>query len=227
MKKFNFEDMLRTIQTHRITRLQIAPPVMVLLGKRPETSQYDLSSLKDITCGAAPLSRELQLDVARKLDVHVKQGWGMTEVTCGGLNTVGDEGVTGSVGSLFPNMQGLLVDDDGQEVVDGQPGEFWVRGPNVSLGYWKNEQATRDMMTPDGWLKTGDIAVLQHGFLYMVDRKKVSSTLIRRQHLLLILTVVSKELIKVKGYQVAPAELEAILLGNDDIADVATVGMHM
>ncbi|KAL8645498.1 MAG: hypothetical protein Q9210_006674 [Variospora velana] len=207
MKHFDFEDMLQTVETHRVTRLQIAPPVMVLLGKRPETSRYDLSSLKNITCGGAPLSYELQLDVARKLNVSIKQGWGMTEATCGALSTVGDEKVTGSVGVLYPNMEGKIVDDDGREATVSQPGEFWLRGPNVTLGYWKNEEATRETFTAEGWLKTGDIAILRGGLLYMVDRKK--------------------ELIKVKGFQVAPAELEAVLLEHDAIADAAVVGMHL
>lgn len=181
MKQFDFVDMLRCVETNRITRLQIAPPVMVLLGKRPETLHYDLSSLKDITCGAAPLSRELQLDVAQKLNVSIKQGWGMTEATCGGLNTEKNEKITGSVGVLFPNMEGKLVDDDGREVTDGQPGEFWLRGPNVSLGYWKNEKATRETFTAEGWLKTGDVAILRGDSLYMVDRKKVICSAIFRR----------------------------------------------
>ncbi|KAL9017273.1 MAG: hypothetical protein Q9185_005394 [Variospora sp. 1 TL-2023] len=200
-------DMLQTVETHKITSLHIAPPVMVLLGKRPETSRYDLSSLEDISCGAAPLSHQLQLDVARKLNVPVTQGWGMTEATCGALNTVGDQKVTGSVGVLFPSIEGKLVDDVGREVAEGQRGEFWLRGPNVTLGYWKNEKATRETFTAEGWLKTGDIAMLRGGLLYMVDRKK--------------------ELIKIKGFQVAPAELEAVLLEHDAIADAAVVALHL
>ncbi|KAL8726088.1 MAG: hypothetical protein Q9166_006925 [cf. Caloplaca sp. 2 TL-2023] len=206
MKRFDFIEMLQIVQAHRITRLQIAPPVMVLLGKRPEASEYDLSSLREIACGAAPLSGELQLEVSRKFNVPVKQGWGMTEATCGGTISAGEAPI-GSVGVLFPNSTGKLVDDNGQEVPEGQPGEFWLGGPNVSLGYWKNEEATRETITPDGWLKTGDIAILRDSRLYMVDRKK--------------------ELIKVRGFQVAPAELEAVLLENDVVADVAVVGMHI
>ncbi|KAL8837300.1 MAG: hypothetical protein Q9170_002557 [Blastenia crenularia] len=231
MKQFNFEQMLQTIQRYRVTRLQVAPPVMVLLGKRPETTRYDLSSLKDITCGAAPLSGELQQDVSRKLNVYIKQGWGMTEATCSGLNTVGDEGITGSVGALFPNIEGKLMGEDGLEVPDGQAGELWLRGPNVSLGYWRNEKATKELITPDGWLKSGDIAVLREGSVFVVDRKKVkdfcsysplSNTMTFSQANLVI-----KELIKVKGFQVAPAELEAALLENDDIADAAAVGINI
>ncbi|KAL8688569.1 MAG: hypothetical protein Q9224_004850 [Gallowayella concinna] len=208
MKKFDFGDMLWTVETHKITKLHIAPPVMVLLGKRPETSKYNLKSLRDITCGAAPLSGELQHEVSRKLKIPIQQGWGMTEATCGGVSTLATGHTPiGSVGVLHPNLQGRLVADDGQEVPEGQPGELWLSGPTVSLGYWKNDKATRDTITHDGWLKTGDVAVLRDDRLYMVDRKK--------------------ELIKVKGFQVAPAELEAVLLEHDDIADAAVVGMQI
>ncbi|KAL8800977.1 MAG: hypothetical protein Q9200_007078, partial [Gallowayella weberi] len=207
MKKFDFEELLWTVQTHKISKLHIAPPVMVLLAKRPETSKFDLRSLREITCGAAPLSAELQHEVSRILKVPIQQGWGMTEATCGGISTlaIGHTPV-GSVGVLHPNLQGRLVADDGQEVGEGQPGELWLSGPTITLGYWKNDKATKDAITRDGWLKTGDVAVLRDERLYIVDRKK--------------------ELIKVRGFQVAPAELEAILLEHNDIADAAVVGMQ-
>ncbi|PGH33338.1 hypothetical protein GX50_03815 [[Emmonsia] crescens] len=206
MKKFVYEDFLRVIQDHKITNLHVAPPIMVMLSKRPETAKYDLSSVKAITCGAAPLSRKLQNEVSQKLGVVVQQGWGMTEVTSAAMHVPGGlSDDTGSVGVLDPNCECKLLDDDGKEVADGEPGEIYIRSPNVTMGYWKNEEATRETMLPDGWLRTGDVAVARGDWFWIVDRKK--------------------ELIKVNALQVAPAELEAALLEHDDIADAAVVGM--
>lgn len=175
MNEFRYEDFLFAIGRYRITSLQIAPPILVMLSKRPETARYDLSSLKDCLCGAAPLSRELQNECQRRFKMQINQGWGMTEVTCGALHVPG--GIvdnTGSVGRLDPNCEARLVDEDGKEVAVGQPGELHVRGPNIMLRYWRNEAATRDSLDDDGWLKTGDIAVCnKEGFFWIVDRKKV------------------------------------------------------
>jgi 4-coumarate--CoA ligase len=175
MKKFEYAAFLRVIERYQITHLQVAPPILVMLGRRPETAKYNLSSLKYILCGAAPLSRELQNEIASRFNVQINQGWGMTEVTCGALHVPG--GVndhTGSVGLLHPNCEGKLLDDDGKEVKTREPGELFVRGPNVCLGYWRNHQATADSLDKNGWLKTGDIAVVdEKGMFYIVDRKKV------------------------------------------------------
>ncbi|CAN9128785.1 unnamed protein product [Alternaria alternata] len=208
MKKFEYEEFLRVIQTHKVTHLQVAPPIMVMLSKRPETSKYDLSSVTDILCGAAPLSKELQNEISKKLQCEIVQGWGMTEVTCGAIHVPGgtvDD--SGSVGQLDPNCECMLLDDDGNEVPEGQPGELHVRGPNICLGYWRNPTATKESISPDGWLKSGDVAVVKNGWFWIVDRKK--------------------ELIKVNALQVAPAELEAVLLEFDPVADAAAVGITL
>ncbi|EOA86662.1 hypothetical protein ACJQWK_08609 [Exserohilum turcicum] len=206
MKKFEYPDFLRVIQTHRITHLQVAPPIMVMLSKRPETANYDLSSLTDILCGGAPLSKELQNDITKKLGCEITQGWGMSEVTCGLIMvTGGTKDDSGSIGEIMPNCQSKLLDDEGNEVSDGEPGELYVRGPNVFLRYWQNPEATREALSPDGWLRTGDVAIVRNGRFWIVDRKK--------------------ELIKVNALQVAPAELEAALLQFDPIADAAAVGI--
>ncbi|KAL1596476.1 hypothetical protein SLS60_009122 [Paraconiothyrium brasiliense] len=208
MKQFQYEEFLRTIQDQKVTHLQVAPPIMVMLSKRPETAKYDLSSVTDILCGAAPLSKELQTEISRKLDCEIVQGWGMTEVTCGAIHVPGgtiDD--SGSVGQLDPNCECMLLDDDGKEVADGQPGELYVRGPNICLGYWRNPHATKETLSPDGWLRSGDVAVCRKGWFWIVDRKK--------------------ELIKVNALQVAPAELEAVLLEYDPIADAAAVGITL
>ncbi|CAM1510083.1 Fc.00g004180.m01.CDS01 [Cosmosporella sp. VM-42] len=209
MAEFRYEDFLFVIGKHRITSLQIAPPILVMLSKRPETSRYDISSVKDVLCGAAPLSRELQNDCQKRFQMQINQGWGMTEVTCGALHVPGGiKDDTGSVGQLDPNCECKLVDDDGKEVELGKPGEMYVRGPNVCMKYWRNEEATKESIDSEGWLKTGDIAVCnKEGFFWIVDRKK--------------------ELIKVNALQVAPAELEATLLENEHVADAAVVGITL
>jgi 4-coumarate--CoA ligase len=208
MKQFQFEEFLRVIQRYKITHLQVAPPILVMISKRPETPRYDLSSVTDILCGAAPLSKELQNEVSARFGCQIVQGWGMTEVTCGAIHVPGgtwDD--SGSVGQLDPNCECKLLDDDGKEVSVGEPGEIYVRGPQVCLRYWRNEAATKESLSPDGWLKTGDVAIVKDGWFWIVDRKK--------------------ELIKVNALQVAPAELEAVLLEHDGVADAAVVGIKL
>lgn len=117
----------------------------------------------------------------------------------------------------------MLLDDDGNEVSDGQPGELHVRGPNICLGYWRNPHATKESLSPDGWLKSGDVAIVKSGWFWIVDRKKVSS----HQSPTFTHTDIRQELIKVNALQVAPAELEAVLLEFDPIADAAAVGITL
>ncbi|KAF9887229.1 hypothetical protein FE257_010357 [Aspergillus nanangensis] len=208
MRKFVYEDFLTTIQKFRITHLQVAPPILIMLDKRPETTNYDLSSVQNILCGAAPLSRELQNNIQNRFKLRVVQGWGMTEVTCGAIHVPGgmlDE--TGSVGMLDPNCECRLIGDDGLIVEPGKPGEMYVRGPNICLRYWRNEKATAESLDWDGWLKTGDVAIVKDNWFWIVDRKK--------------------ELIKVNALQVAPAELEAVLLEHEAIADAGVVGVYI
>ncbi|KXJ86808.1 4-coumarate-CoA ligase [Microdochium bolleyi] len=207
MTEFRYEEFLFNIGRFKITSLQIAPPILVMLSKRPETSRYDLRSLRDCLCGAAPLSKELQNECQRRFGMQINQGWGMTEVTCGAIHVPGGiSDDSGSVGQLDPNCELKLLDDDGKEVGIGEPGEIFVRGPQICMGYWRNEEATRESLDADGWLKTGDIAICnKEGYFWIVDRKK--------------------ELIKVNALQVAPAELEGVLLENEHVADAAVVGI--
>jgi acyl-coenzyme A synthetase/AMP-(fatty) acid ligase len=208
MHKYVYTDFLNCLETHRITHLQAAPPILAMLDKRPETSNYDLSNLKSILCGAAPLSKELQNAVSVKYNLRVVQGWGMTEVTCGAIHVPGGRADdSGSVGLLDPNTECKVVDEDGNEVAAGQSGEMLIRGPQVCLGYWQNHTATKEAIDEQGWLRTGDVVVVKENWFWIIDRKK--------------------ELIKVNGLQVAPAELEAILLRNDTVLDAAVVGITL
>ncbi|KAF2798864.1 4-coumarate-CoA ligase [Melanomma pulvis-pyrius CBS 109.77] len=209
MRSFNYVKFLENIQNHHITHIQTAPPVLVMLAKRPETDKYDLSSLQNILCGAAPLSKELQNEVSAKYDLKIVQTWGMTELTCSALHVPGGrDDRSGSVGYIDPNASIKLIDDEGKEVGVGERGEIHVKGPNVCMGYWRNEKATKDTFDEDGFLKTGDVAIKdENGWYWIVDRKK--------------------ELIKVKGFQVAPAELEALLLEHEHVADAAVCALQL
>lgn len=209
MRSFNYAKFLGNIQKYRVTHIQTAPPVLVMLAKRPETMDYDLSSLQNILCGAAPLSKELQNEVQTRFNLKVVQTWGMTEVTCSCLHVPGGrDDQSGSVGYIDPNASMKLINDDELEVGVGERGEIRVKGPNVCMGYWRNEKATQETFDEDGYLKTGDVAIRdEDGMYWIVDRKK--------------------ELIKVKGFQVAPAELEATLLEHEHIADAAVCALQL
>jgi 4-coumarate--CoA ligase len=210
MAKFDFIQMLEYTQKYKITFLILVPPVVVALAKHPITKKYDLSSVENVGSGAAPLGREVCIELEKLWpngQINVKQGWGMTEITCSAMGWHPEEySDSFSVGELNANCEAMIMDEAGKEVPQGERGEIWVRAPNVMKGYWNRPDATAETLTPDGWLKTGDIAYIDKtGKFYIVDRKK--------------------ELIKVKGNQVAPAELEALLLDFEPIADVAVIGV--
>lgn len=206
MPRFSWPDFLTYNKKYRITFFFTVPPIYLLIAKSPDvTDQF--STLEVAISGAAPLGKELQHAASAKLgkDCFISQTWGLSETT--GSATVMPYGMnddTGSVSPLMPNMLARLVDDDGNDVEVGKPGEVLVQGPVVCQGYHKNEAANKESFTGD-WFHTGDIAEFRNGLFYIVDRKK--------------------ELIKYKGLQVAPAELEALLLSHPDILDAAVIGV--
>lgn len=178
MSAFDLEKYLQIVQEHRITRLQLVPPILIMLTKRPEVAKYDLSSVQEIRCGGAPLSSELEIEVEKRFNTKVVQGWGMTELTTGGFVPIpGFDTPSGSVGRLIRNMEVKLVDEDGKEVSKPHtPGEIYVRGPMVALGYWRNEEATRESFVEGGWFKSGDVAIFnEDGYFWIIDRKKVGN----------------------------------------------------
>ncbi|MCJ1389861.1 hypothetical protein MMC18_002718 [Xylographa bjoerkii] len=211
MPRFDFEGMLHCVQKYRISSLFLVPPILVALTKHPgvRAGKWDLSSVESIGCGAAPLGQGVIQELASILGQHVRvaQGYGMTELTCQALGSGREVNHKSStVGTLTPNCEAQIVDDEGVEVARGTTGELWIRSPGVMKGYWRNPRATSEIMAGDGWLKTGDVCYMDNdGLFYIVDRKK--------------------ELIKVKGNQVAPAELEALLLGHPAVADAAVIGI--
>jgi acyl-CoA synthetase (AMP-forming)/AMP-acid ligase II len=219
MGRFELEDFLATIAEHECTFAFIAPPVAVALAKHPLVERYDLSSLRGIMSGAAPLDEELGEAVRARLGCQVVQGYGMSELSPvshvtpfdGGRELIGATAPLSSCGWTVPNATSKIVDETGTEIDPpasglSETGELWFKGPNVMAGYLNNDEATRETIDDDGFLHTGDVArVDASGCVYIVDRLK--------------------ELIKYKGYQVPPAELEAVLLGHPDIADAAVIGV--
>jgi acyl-CoA synthetase (AMP-forming)/AMP-acid ligase II len=207
MPRFDLEDFLRILQEQRITQAYLVPPIVLALAKHPMVDKYDLSSLGFIMSGAAPLDASLELAAEGRLACDVMQGWGLTEtspvLTTNAGAPLGPR--HGSVGVLLSNTELRVVDPaTGADLSRNQTGELVARGPQVMKGYLNNPKATADMLDPDGWLHTGDLGhVDDDGYVYVVDRVK--------------------ELIKYKGLQVAPAELEAVLLAHPAIADAAVV----
>jgi acyl-CoA synthetase (AMP-forming)/AMP-acid ligase II len=209
MPRFDLERFLQLIERYRVTTLYLVPPIVLALAKNPLVANYDLSSVTFVHSGAAPLGDDLQQAASDRLRAPVQQGYGMTEATVGvtGRKRTGDPIKPGSVGRLLPNIQARIVDvTTGADLGPDERGELLVRGPNVMHGYLGNAQATHATIDADGWLHTGDVALIDdEGHLFIVDRLK--------------------ELIKVNAYQVAPAQLEALLLSHPAVADAAVIGI--
>ena len=205
LPRFDLETFLRVLQDWPISLAHIVPPIAVALAKHPIVDRYDLSNLRWLFSGAAPLGPQLTEVVQARLSVRVRQGYGMTEASPATHYTLPGADRAGKIGPLMPNTEGRIVDPEtGADLGPGQAGEVWIRGPQVMKGYLNNPAATAHTVTNDGWLRTGDIGIVdEDGYLEIVDRLK--------------------ELIKVKGFQVAPAELEALLLKHPNIADAAVI----
>jgi acyl-CoA synthetase (AMP-forming)/AMP-acid ligase II len=203
--RFDLEVFLRVIQEHRATFTIVVPPIALALARHPLVDSYDLSSLRALGVGAAPLGADLERLCAERLGCEVAQGLGMTEAAA--LIAVGplDRPRRGSVGRLVPNTEARIVDPDSHaDLAAGRTGELWIRGPQLMRGYRDRPEATARTIDADGWLHSGDLCYFdEDGYLYVVDRLK--------------------ELIKCSGYQVAPAELEHLLLTHPAVADAAVV----
>ncbi len=214
MPKFELGECLRVVSEHACTWVFIAPPIAVALAKHPLVDEFDLSKVKVVFSGAAPLDGSLAELVAQRLGCIVSQGYGMTELSpvSHAIPTDRADIDRSSIGFLLANTEARIVDPetgaDVAEPSEGQSarGELLIKGPQVMHGYLGNAEATASTVDADGWLHTGDIAtVTPDGIYRIVDRLK--------------------ELIKYKGYQVAPAVLEAVLLKNPGIADAAVIGV--
>ncbi|KAK5203001.1 hypothetical protein LTR96_011110 [Exophiala xenobiotica] len=222
MARFEIERWCALVQQHAITFSYIVPPMVLLLCKHPAVPSYDLSSIRMASSGAAPLSREVIDACHARTGIRIKQGYGMTETCPTVFNQTWDDWdrPVGSTGQLLPNVEAKLCapveeasestaddDDSNQGLGLGEVGELYVRGPNVFLGYHNNPAATADCLSLTGWYRTGDVGYIDaRGNLFITDRVK--------------------ELIKYKGFSVAPAELEGYLLEHPLVDDCAVVGIQ-
>ena len=207
MPKFELEPFLGAIQRYRVTRAFVVPPLVLALARHPAVDNYDLSSVRAMMCGAAPLDADLETACARRVGCGFIQGYGLTEaspVTHANSDEPG-KCKPGTVGQLLPNTECRIVDAaTGADLGPDEDGELLIRGPQVMQGYLNNPEATAATLDADAWLHTGDIGhVDRDGYFTIVDRLK--------------------ELIKYKGFQVPPAELEAVLRGHPAVADAAVV----
>ncbi len=206
MPRFDLRGFLELHQRHRVARTFVVPPILLAMARDPCVAEYDLSALETIFCAAAPLGVDLEAEAAARLGCPVVQGYGLTEASpVTHLPLPGEPLPAGSVGVAVCNTDCRIVDvERGRDLSPHEPGEIWVRGPQVMKGYLGAPEATAATLTKDGWLRTGDIGTVDDaGYLYIVDRLK--------------------ELIKYKAFQVAPAELEGVLLSHPAVADAAVI----
>ncbi|KAE9617269.1 hypothetical protein Lal_00034685 [Lupinus albus] len=210
LSKFEMHDLLFSIQKFRATYLPLVPPILIAMINNADAikRKYDLSSLHTVLSGGAPLSKEVTEGFVEKYPkVTILQGYGLTESSSIGSSTdsLEESRRYGTAGLLSPSVEGKIVDpESGEALPVNRTGELWLRGPFIMKGYFGNQEATASTLDSEGWLRTGDVCYIDNdGFLFIVDRLK--------------------ELIKYKGYQVPPAELEALLLTHPDISDAAVI----
>jgi len=204
---FDLPHFLSLVQEYQCTRAHLVPPIILALAKHPLVDQYDISSLKAIVSAAAPLGSEVEAATQARLgeSVVIKQGWGMSELSPIGACSPDDHPKTGTSGPPVAGMEYKIVDvATGKALPTGEEGEIVCRGPNVMAGYLNNPEATAECLDSDGWLRTGDVGLVDSdGYITITDR--------------------IKELIKYKGFQVPPAELEALLLTHEAVLDAAVI----
>ena len=207
MPRFDLPQALGLIGEHNVTYFYAVPPMVLALAKHPVVDEFDLSSIKVIFSGAAPLGGDLSDEAAARVGCEVTQGYGMTELSPITHATIPGQSKPGSVGITMANTRVRIVNEVGEDQGLDSEGELWIQGPQVMKGYLNNDVATAETIDSDMWLHTGDVARIDSdGHVYIVDRVK--------------------ELIKYKGFQVPPAELEALLLTHPAVADAAVIGVE-
>ncbi|XP_045474910.1 4-coumarate--CoA ligase 1-like [Harmonia axyridis] len=206
-RKYKLKIFLDAIVKYKIRSLVIPPPLIVSLLKDEIVKQYDLSCIKEVYIGAAAIGKETELSLQKRFKIrHAAQSYGMTETTWGVIMNPHSKAKMGSVGKILPGMMAKVINETGKPLGAYQEGELCLKGPMIMKGYVKDEAATRSCIDEDNWLHTGDVAYYDNeGFFFIVDRLK--------------------ELIKYKGFQVSPSELEDLLISHPAIADVAVIGI--
>lgn len=204
MKKYEWKKFIEYNRQHKITSFFTVPAIWARIAKSPDVTDH-FNTLEGGAGGAAPMDADLCNSAGKRSGIQLAGTYGMSETT-GSVCTLarGMQDNTGSVGIMHPNTTFRLIGDDGNDVPEGEPGELWVKGPTVTKGYYRNPEATKAAFV-DGWYCSGDILQQRNGLFYVTDRKK--------------------ELIKYKGIQVAPAELEGLLLSHHLIDDAAVIGV--
>ena len=207
MPRFDMEDFLGLIQQYKVTTLPLVPPVVLGLAKSPLVDQFDLSSVRTIFCGAAPLGKELSIEACDRIGCPVVQGYGMTEASpvTHLSSLVLENSREGSIGKVIPETEVRVVDvESGRDCTQGEDGELWIRGPQIMKGYLNQPEETAECIDSDSWYHTGDVGYVdEDGYFFIVDRVK--------------------ELIKYKAMQVSPAELEDLLVTHPAILDTAVI----
>ncbi|EEB16371.1 luciferase, putative [Pediculus humanus corporis] len=209
MPRFDEMNFLEAIQNYKVTNLYVVPPILVFLSKHPLVQKYNLSSIRKLTCGAAPLSKETQENAQKRLNLNfeIQQGYGMTELSVCCVAFQNNINKIGSSGTIAPGMMLKIVDiETGKALPPYNQGELCFKGPFVMKGYRNNPIETEKVFDSQGWFHTGDIGYIDNeGFIYIVSRLK--------------------ELIKYKGFQVSPTELETVLLSHPGVKEAGVIGI--
>lgn len=207
MRSFESDLFLRAVPQYKVTHLTLVPPILVFLAKHPAVEHCDFSSVKEVVCGAAPLPRDLAVEVQKRLKCGpIRNGYGMTELSI--ITNMSDrsDDSNGDVGRVIPGLLCKVIDQETQEPLNvGQVGEVCFKGDQVMLGYYNNPEATLATIDAEGWLHTGDV-----GYFDEAERLRIVGRI--------------KELIKYKGYQVSPSEIEMVLLTHPGVKDAAATG---
>ena len=205
-ERFEPEAALRLVEERGVTVVGGAPPMFADWAELPDIHRKGFAGVRLLLSGAAALPLEVEQHFTAKFGLQLRQGYGLTEASPGVATSVGiDDPRPGSVGRALPGVSIRLIDESGDDALYDDPGEIWVRGPNVFSGYWRDEKSTADVLDSDGWLHTGDVGVLDDaGGLHVVDRLK--------------------DIIIVSGFNVIPAEVEQVVRGLDGVKEAVVVG---
>jgi long-chain acyl-CoA synthetase len=206
VERFDPQSALDSIGTHGVNVISGAPSMWGAWAALPGTRPGALATVRTATSGAAKLDPQIHRTISERFGVEIMEGYGLTEASPVVTSGTGHAAPEGSIGVPLPGVHVRLVDADGQDSLVGDAGEIWVKGPNVFAGYWNDPEATRGAITEDGWLRTGDIAVVDDdGFLFLVDRVK--------------------DLIIVSGFNVYPAEVEEVIADHPAVAEAVVIGV--